>query len=108
MQDPSEVELANKSSFLWRSLLRGRDIVEKEALWRVGDGKNINVLRDKWIPCLLEGHLILSSCHLPTPMKVSSLIDADRREWNETMVNEMFQDVEASKIVYPLKRKVCT
>ena len=39
-------------------------------------------------------------------MKVSSLIEADRGEWNETMVNEMFQVVEASKILaIPLSKK---
>ena len=75
-------------------------------MWRVGDVKNINVWRDKWIPYLPKGHPTLCGSHLPTFMKVSSLIDVDRREWNETTINEMFQAVEAFEILaIPLSKR---
>ena len=97
----------NKSSFLWRSLLKGRDIVERGILWGVGDGKNINILGNKWIPSFPNRHPSLSGIHQPTPMKVRSFIDAERREWTEVMVNEMFQDEEASMILaIPLNKRI--
>ena len=77
--DPHLVELAPKSYFLWRSMLKGREIVERGAVWRVGDGTSINIWHSKWIPHLTTGRPSLPGIQEPTPMRVSKLIDADRR-----------------------------
>ncbi|KAK3212709.1 hypothetical protein Dsin_017415 [Dipteronia sinensis] len=38
------------SSFIWRSLCWGKEVLEKGLRWRVGDGTSIRVYTDKWIP----------------------------------------------------------
>lgn len=38
------------ASYAWRSILKGRDLILKGALWRVGDGKQIKIWRDNWLP----------------------------------------------------------
>jgi hypothetical protein len=38
------------SSYIWRSIMHGKKLLDKGILWRVGDGKYINILRDRWIP----------------------------------------------------------
>ena len=96
---PSAVEPTSKSSFLWCSLLKGRDIVNKGATWKVGDGKSINVWGDKWISQFPNGCPSLPSLQQPTPMKVSRQIDAEMRVWHDDMVHEMFQSNEASMIM---------
>ena len=59
----------------------------------------MDTLHSKWA-------LELSGLQQPTPIKVGSLIDAERREWKDVMVNEMFQAEEASMILtFPLNRK---
>ena len=30
-------------SYAWKSILRGRDIIQRGARWRVGNGENINI-----------------------------------------------------------------
>jgi hypothetical protein len=39
------------SSFTWRSLMYGKEILMKGVLWRVGDGKTIRINKDNWIQC---------------------------------------------------------
>lgn len=46
------------SSYLWRSILEGRKLLNKGILWRVGSGEAIHVWDDPWIP-------------VPTSFKVS-------------------------------------
>lgn len=37
-------------SYTWRSLLRGRDILERGSVWMVGNGSCIDLEHDNWIP----------------------------------------------------------
>ncbi|KAI5002872.1 hypothetical protein ZWY2020_027522 [Hordeum vulgare] len=34
----------------WTAICHGLDILKKGIIWRVGDGKNIKIWRDNWIP----------------------------------------------------------
>jgi len=38
-------------SYTWRSIFQARvDVIEKAGMWRVGDGRLINVREDNWLP----------------------------------------------------------
>ena len=53
-------------SYTWRSILQARvDIIEKVGIWRVEDGRLINVWEDNWLP-YQNGHRIWS----PEPLIV--------------------------------------
>ena len=38
------------SSFAWQSILAGLECFKKGYIWRVGDGSQINIWEDPWIP----------------------------------------------------------
>ena len=38
------------SSWAWKSLLYGRDLIFKGICWQVGNGQSIRIYEDKWIP----------------------------------------------------------
>jgi hypothetical protein len=38
------------SSYTWRSILFGRDLLVKGIRWGVGNGEGIKILEDNWIP----------------------------------------------------------
>ena len=40
----------DKGSFAWRSILKSREVIKKGAHWRVGNGENILIYKDKWLP----------------------------------------------------------
>ena len=37
-------------SFAWKSILIGREVIKKGAIWRVGNGENILIYHDRWLP----------------------------------------------------------
>ncbi|XP_075515386.1 putative mitochondrial protein AtMg00310 [Primulina tabacum] len=42
-----QASLGNNPSYIWRSILWSRDILVKGLIWRVGDGKSINIFKDR-------------------------------------------------------------
>ncbi|KAJ1295893.1 hypothetical protein BS78_01G258100 [Paspalum vaginatum] len=60
----------------------GRSLLEHGIFGRVGDGKEIRIKKDKWIP--EASYLpILPHVDMPDDLKVSSLIDDYSRQWND-------------------------
>ena len=47
-----EENLDFKLSYMWRSFLKAREVIQEGSGWRVGNGQAIKVWNDKWIlPC---------------------------------------------------------
>ena len=44
--DPMRIPQCTKGSYLWNNLMEGKRIVEEGVVWRVGDGKSIDVWND--------------------------------------------------------------
>lgn len=38
------------SSHAWRSILQGNKLISNGLKWAVGNGQNINIWHDKWLP----------------------------------------------------------
>ena len=47
-----------KCSYAWRSILQARDVINKEAIWRIGNGELIDILRYRWLPDLQHSKII--------------------------------------------------
>ena len=45
-----EAKDSSSASYAWKSILKGRDVILKGALWRIGDGKRVRILGDNWLP----------------------------------------------------------
>ena len=76
-------------SYSWRSIVRGVQALKDGLIWRVGDGTQINIWTDPWIPrgvtrrpCTPRGQTILN--------KVSDLIDPMSGDWDRSLVNDVF------------------
>jgi hypothetical protein len=76
-------------SYTWRSILQGIDLLKKGIIWRLGDGDQINMWHDPWIP---RDH----SRRPVTPRNrtilryVSELIDPATGMWDEELVKDIF------------------
>ncbi|KAL5574822.1 hypothetical protein UlMin_016521 [Ulmus minor] len=49
-RDFLNVKKGSKASFIWRSIVWGKEVIEKESRWQIGSGENVNVLKDRWLP----------------------------------------------------------
>ena len=52
-----------KCSYAWRSILQGRDVINKGAIWRVGNGELIDIWRHRWLPDLHHSKIISSQAN---------------------------------------------
>lgn len=43
-------QLASKPSYVWKSILWGREVIKAGSRWKIGDGKSIRIDRDNWLP----------------------------------------------------------
>lgn len=81
-------------SYSWRSILRGLEILKLGMIWRVGDGRNLNIWSDPWIP--------RESSRKPiTPRRanilttVDELLDPATGTWDSELVNDIFWKEDA-------------
>lgn len=88
--------IGRSSSFIWRSLLWGRELLSSGLRWRVGDGSSISLYTDAWIP-ILHSFRIMSPPLLPLNCLVSELI-ADGGRWNLELIYSSFWTHEAAAI----------
>ena len=92
-------------SYAWKSILRGRDIIKRGAIWRIGSGEKINIWQQRWLPrkhlprqpmCRLEN---FENC------MVDLLIDPNTRTWNKGLIDGLFVEEDAELIEkIPLSR----
>lgn len=99
-------EIGYRPSYVCRSLLWGRDLIQKGLCWRVGDEKLISVKDDHWIPKLPGfksniGYLASSSD------KASTLMNG-HDNWDEDAIRNLFPPVAAEAILdIQLSRRGC-
>ncbi|KAH9725912.1 putative reverse transcriptase/RNA-dependent DNA polymerase [Citrus sinensis] len=71
-------------SYVWRSILWGRHVLQKEIRWSIGNGEQILICRDNWIP-RPETFRPLSIQNLPAEATVSEFINAEN-QWDHKKI----------------------
>ena len=85
-------------SFAWQSLLKARHVIEKGMMWRVGDGSQIRVFHDNWIPGSFPTKAVSRTPRGEDDSTVSSLIDQTVKEWNGHLIDLKLAPLMAQKI----------
>ncbi|KAL5556823.1 hypothetical protein UlMin_039059 [Ulmus minor] len=71
------------ASLVWRSLVWGREIIEKRSRWRVGSGKNIDIFKDRWLP--EPSNFKVTTPILPGVFKVA-MLRLNNGDWNKALI----------------------
>ena len=96
-----EVVDLRMGSYAWKSIIRGRDIIQRGARWRVGNGEKINIWQQRWLPRKHPPCLSIYPIQDFENSTVSCLIDQSTRQWRADLVDGLFneEDVELVKSV---------
>lgn len=85
-------------SYTWRSMIRGLRALEKGIIWRIGDGSQVRIWEDPWIPAGFSrrprtprGNIILS--------RVAELIDPISGTWDVQLVRDLFWEEDVTNIL---------
>jgi hypothetical protein len=85
-------------SYTWRSIIHGRDLLKKGLIWRIGDGKSVDVWSDSWIPRASTRHP-LGRRPDSSVEKVSELLLPDGQGWDELKLNEVLFESDVDDIL---------
>ena len=87
-------QLGSKPSFFQLSVMAAQPLIRDGILWKVGNGRNINIWTDPWLPTNLIRRADIISFDT-----VDQLIDPDLRSWNLHLLEQLFTNREISQIV---------
>ena len=85
-------------SFAWKSILKGRDVIRKGLHWRVGNGSEIRIYQDRWLPDPYLSQVLSSPEFLGMDARVSVLLDGVNRCWLPEVIDNLFLPHEAKMI----------
>lgn len=82
-RDLLQSSLGSNPSYIWRSLIWSRDMLETGLCWQIGDGTSVDIFADKWIPSLCS-KIDSTGVQIPAGTKVYSLIR--NNQWDEPKI----------------------
>jgi hypothetical protein len=93
-----ESSLGSRPSFEWRSIFSAKDLLQQGLIWRVGNGQNIQVWRDRWLPVPVSYSVQSPKQLLVADATVASLINSNAKEWKADLV-KAFLNAEEAQVV---------
>ncbi|XP_058005230.1 uncharacterized protein LOC110661903 [Hevea brasiliensis] len=98
-----------RSSWIWQSLLAGRDVIKEGYRHNIGDDTQSLIWFDPWIPSI-KGFRVFRPPHFPLQVNlVADLIDHDLLQWKTNIIDSIFDPIIATAIkaipVAPLGNK---
>ncbi|XP_075658880.1 uncharacterized protein LOC142628720 [Castanea sativa] len=94
-----EAQLGSRTSYVWRSTMAAKDIIEKSSTWVIGNGKQVHIWDDRWIPTPDSFKVVSQRGPYMELEMVLSLINMENRGWDVAMIY--------SKKCMPSDPKIC-
>ena len=88
----------NKGSFAWKSILKARELVKRGLKWRIGNGSQVRIFQDAWLPGSRQGKALSLALESHANAMVSSLINHVDRYWKVAEIDSLFLPEEAAII----------
>ena len=93
-----EASSRRRGSYAWQSLLKARDLVNRGACWRVGNGSNIKICEHKWLPEPNHRKVLSPLPEFLRSSMVSALILPTSAHWNTALIDQHFLPYDAEVI----------
>jgi hypothetical protein len=86
------------SSYTWRSILFGRDVLLRGIQWAIGDGRSMKITSDNWIPGC-PAYMLKTTKEIPSIATVHCLMDEQTRKWIPETVYAFFDRETAGQLI---------
>ena len=93
-----EAKDSPSASYAWKSILKGREVIQKGAIWRVGDVKKIRIWRDNWVPSKSSAKITTLVLYGQETSNVEVLINLVTKRWRTEIIDHVFNEQEAEAI----------
>ena len=84
------------SSYVWRSILQAREVVQKGTIWRVDDGASIKVWDHKWLLDMSNSKVLSLRGTSPITL-VKELLVPNSYRWDMDLLDSTFVPWEAEE-----------
>ena len=85
----------SSDSYAWQSIVKAIPLIKSSMLWRVGDGKQIKIFRERWLLGEELAKVISASNSISADWTMSMLLDPNGAGWNDQLVDAIFLPFEA-------------
>ena len=93
-----EAKDSSLAFYAWKSILKGREVILKGAQWRVGDGQQIRIWGDSWLPSKSSAKILTPVLFGQENSCVGVLINLVTRSWRNEVIDHVF-NVQEAKII---------
>ncbi|KAH6784204.1 hypothetical protein C2S52_009163, partial [Perilla frutescens var. hirtella] len=93
----------SNSSYIWKSLIAGREILEYGLNWNIRNGRSTRIWKDPWIPESYPSTYNERASAFPNVQLVCQLFEANGEYWNSELIENIFsQDISKRILAIPL------
>ena len=93
-----EATSPNSASYAWKSIIKGREVIQRGAVWRIRDRCSVSIWGTHWLPAKHSPKIISPCIGALADAKVSALLDAENRAWKEDVLQDNLLNFEADMI----------
>ncbi|XP_023633451.1 uncharacterized protein LOC111829047 [Capsella rubella] len=90
--------LGARPSYAWRSILHGRELLVQGLVKNIGNGKSFKVWIDAWLEDGLMRPPWRRNNYFNPDLRISELIDRDKRDWDEEALEYHFLPADIIRI----------
>lgn len=96
---PLEAPRGSTPSWIWCSLLEGKDLLHKGIRWNVGNGDSIKFWEDEWVPGLTGAKINSLPPEQCDWIKVADFIDQSNQSWDVEKLRNCVSEEETRAIL---------
>jgi hypothetical protein len=85
-------------SYTWRSILKGVGLLREGVVWRIGDGTDVKIWSDPWLP-RDDARLPITPKGQCLLTRVCELIDPATLQWDEELIRNIFWQMDVDTIL---------
>lgn len=86
--------MGSSLSYIWRSIIWGREALNLGLRWRIGNGQKVNIFQDPWLPRPSAFKPITTPDSVNTNWQVSELLLTNPLCWDMLKINNIFWPVD--------------